>query len=83
MAVFCGEFALILLISGDAGNLLKVANAYNELGILTGLNISVRKPAAKRAPAQSLPYRITASCLDHPGVVHRLSGLLEPAEHQY
>ena len=83
MAVFCGEFALILLISGDAGNLLKVANAYNELGILTGLNISVRKPAAKRVPAQSLPYRITASCLDHPGVVHRLSGLLEPAEHQY
>jgi len=76
MAVFCGEFALILLISGDAGNLLKVANAYNELGILTGLNISVRKPAAKKAPAQSLPYRFTASCLDHPGVVHRLSGLL-------
>ena len=37
MAVFCGEFALILLISGDAGNLLKVANAYNELGILTGI----------------------------------------------
>ncbi len=76
MAVFCGEFALILLISGDGGNLLKVANAYNELGILTGLNISVRKPAAKKASGQSLPYRITASCLDHPGVVHRLSGLL-------
>jgi glycine cleavage system transcriptional repressor len=76
MAVFCGEFALILLISGEAGSLLKVANAHNELGILTGLNISVRKPAARRVPAQSLPYRITASCLDHPGVVHRLSGLL-------
>jgi len=53
-----------------------VANAYNELGALTGLNISVRKPAARRAPAQSLPYRLTASCLDHPGVVHQLSGLL-------
>ena len=76
MAVFCGEFALILLISGDAGSLLKVANAYHELGILTGLNISVRKPAAKKTPGQSLPYRFTASCLDHPGVVHRLSGLL-------
>jgi len=76
MAVFCGEFALILLISGDGGNLLKVANAYNELGALTGLNISVRKPAARRAQAQSLPYRLTASCLDHPGVVHQLSGLL-------
>ena len=76
MAVFCGEFALILLISGEASSLLKVANAYNELGALTGLTISVRKPAANRAAAQSLPYRFTASCLDHPGVVHRLSGLL-------
>lgn len=76
MAVFCGEFALILLISGDSTSLLKVANAYSELGALTGLNVSVRKPAAKKSPAQSLPYRFTASCLDHPGVVHRLSGLL-------
>jgi glycine cleavage system transcriptional repressor len=76
MAVFCGEFALILLISGDASSLHKVANAYNELGALTGLNISVRKPTAKRAASQSLPYRLTASCMDHPGVVHQLSGLL-------
>jgi glycine cleavage system transcriptional repressor len=76
MAVFCGEFALIVLISGDATSLLKVANAYNELAELTSLNISVRRPPAKRAMAQSLPYRLTASCLDHPGVVHQLSGLL-------
>ena len=76
MAVFCGEFALILLISGEASGLLRVANAYNELGALTGLNISVRRPATKKSPVQSLPYRFTASCLDHPGVVHRLSGLL-------
>jgi glycine cleavage system transcriptional repressor len=76
MAVFCGEFALILLISGDADNLLRAANADKELSALTGLNISVRKPTAKRVPAQSLPYQLTASCLDHPGVVHQLSGLL-------
>ncbi|MSO23366.1 MAG: hypothetical protein EXQ58_08965 [Acidobacteria bacterium] len=76
MAVFCGEFALILLISGAASTLLRGANDYNELGALTGLNISVRKPAVKIIAAQSLPYRLTASCLDHPGVVHQLSGLL-------
>ena len=76
MAVFCGEFALILLISGESTELLKVANAYNELAAMTGLNIWVRRPVARRPPVQSLPYRFTASCLDHPGVVHRLSGLL-------
>src|SRR5262249_32258981 len=76
MAVFCGEFALILLISGESTELLKVANAYNELAAMTGLNIWVRRPAARRTPVQSLPYRFTASCLDHPRVVQRLSGLL-------
>jgi glycine cleavage system transcriptional repressor len=76
MAVFCGEFALILLISGDASDLLNVANAYHELAALTGLNVTVRKPTARRTPEQSLPFRLTASCMDHPGVVHQLSGLL-------
>jgi predicted amino acid-binding ACT domain protein len=28
MAVFCGEFAVILLITGEPGGLLKVANNY-------------------------------------------------------
>lgn len=76
MAVFCGEFALILLISGDPSHLLKVANAYHELGALTGLGISVKKTSAKCPVEQSLPYRLTASCMDHPGVVYRLSSLL-------
>ena len=76
MAVFCGEFALILLISGDSDSLPKVANGCDDLGALTGLNISARKPATRRAASQSLPYRLTASCLDHPGVVHQLSELL-------
>lgn len=76
MAVFCGEFALILLISGEPGNLLKVANAYNDLAALTGLNVWVKTPSAKKAAEQSLPYRLTASCMDHPGVVYRLSHLL-------
>ena len=67
MAVFCGEFALILLISGDGGNLLKVANAYNELGALTGLNISVRKPAARRAPAAGEhPHGPEPPCANRP-----------------
>jgi glycine cleavage system transcriptional repressor len=76
MAVFCGEFALIVLISGEPANLLRVANAYNNLAAQTGLNVSVKTPAAKKTQPQSLTYKLTASCLDHPGVVYRLSRLL-------
>jgi glycine cleavage system transcriptional repressor len=76
MAVFCGEFALIVLISGEPKDLLKIANTHNELGTQTGLNIWVKEPSQKRTAEPSLPYKLTASCLDHPGVVHRLSSVL-------
>ena len=76
MAVFCGEFALILLISGEPANLLQVSGAHKELAELTGLNVWVRTPSAKKIAEHSLPYHLTASCMDHPGVVYRLSRLL-------
>ena len=76
MAVFCGEFALIILITGASQDLKRIADASNELGTLTGLTVWVKWPSSKPATPQSLPYRLTASCMDHPGVVHRLSALL-------
>ena len=76
MAVFCGEFALILLITGESRSLLRVANAYHDLSAETGLNIWVKTPAARKPPESSLPYKLVASCMDHPGIVHRLSHVL-------
>jgi glycine cleavage system transcriptional repressor len=76
MAVFCGEFALILLISGSPQDLMSTERAFHELVKLTGLTIAIRRPAAKKSSEPLLPYRLTASCMDHPGVVHRLSSVL-------
>lgn len=76
MAVFCGEFAVIVLISGDGGNLVKIARDYRELESETGLTLSIKTPAARKPAEQFLPYRLTASCMDHPGVVNRLSAVL-------
>jgi glycine cleavage system transcriptional repressor len=76
MAVFCGEFAVILLISGDASNLDRVAGDYRELESQTGLSISIKSPSARSTPEAFIPFRLTAACMDHPGVVHRISGVL-------
>lgn len=76
MAVFCGEFALILLIAGESGKLVKLAANYNELAAQTGLTVWLKTPSKKKSAESSLPYRLTASCMDHPGVVHKLSALL-------
>ena len=76
MAVFCGEFAVILLITGEPGSLFKIANDYRGLEAQTALTISIKTPAKRKTAESYLPYRLTASCMDHPGIVYQLSGVL-------
>ena len=76
MAVFCGEFAVIVLISGDGNKLVKIANDYREIEAETGLTISLKTPAARKTEESFLPYKLTASCMDHPGIVYQISNVL-------
>ena len=76
MAVFCGEFAVIVLISGDGVNLVKIGRDYREIETETGLAISIKTPITRTAPGAFLPYRLTASCMDHPGIVYQISAVL-------
>jgi glycine cleavage system transcriptional repressor len=76
MAVFCGEFAVIILIAGASGDLIRIASAYRELEVQTGLTISIKTPSSRKSTEPVLPYKLTASCMDHPGIVHNLSRVL-------
>ncbi len=76
MAAFYGEFAVIILISGDRARLDEIAGSYREIEKETGLSVAVKTPAARKAGESFLRYRLTASCMDHPGVVYRISDIL-------
>lgn len=76
MAVFCGEFALILLLSGQGEDLRAVAASCDALARETGLSIWVKSPAGRKVPEPSLPYTLVASAMDHPGIVYRISSAL-------
>ena len=76
MAVFCGEFTIILLVSGATEGLERVAQSLKELTSQTGLVCFSKKPAPRAPVTSALPCRLLASCLDHPGVVHQLSSVL-------
>lgn len=76
MAVFYGEFAVIVLISGSDTDLANVARDYREIEIETGLSIAIKEPSSRKSPQPLLPYKLTASCMDHPGIVSQLSGEL-------
>ena len=49
MAVFCGEFAVIMLIGGDAASLGLISRDYQEIEKETGLAIAFRTPFSRPA----------------------------------
>jgi len=76
MAVFCGEFAIIALISGEPDRLSEIVGDYRAIEAETGLTIATKTPATRPVTQNFLPYKLTASCMDHPGIVYRISNLL-------
>jgi len=76
MAVFCGEFTIILLVSGELAALERVSRSFEPLTAQTGLIFFSKRPTPKTYSDTALPCKLLASCLDHPGVVHKLSSAL-------
>lgn len=76
MAVFCGEFAVIVLISGDGGCLAEISTNYRVIEMETGLSIAIKAPSTRKAAEYFIPYKLTASCMDHPGIVYHISAIL-------
>ena len=76
MAVFCGEFAIIMLISGSAASLVDLGRESRDMETETGLAIAIKTPASRKVGDAFHSYKLTASCMDHPGIVYQISGVL-------
>src|SRR6516225_7109285 len=76
MAVFCGEFAVIVLITGEADKLANVTRDYHQIEHETGLSLTVKTPSSRKTGESFIPYRLTASCMNHPGIVYQISAVL-------
>ncbi len=78
MAVLGGEFAVILLGGGEAGVFDTLRNSLSILEKSTGLTISMKSTLAphERKITPSLPHRLTATSMDHPGIVREITRIL-------
>ncbi|HSU66268.1 MAG TPA: ACT domain-containing protein, partial [Tepidisphaeraceae bacterium] len=76
-----GQFAIVVLVGGGEDVLGRVRADVGELSRRSGLHVEVREATAPAvsSPEQSLPYRLTGTAIDQPGLVHRLSRLLRDA----
>ena len=72
-----GQFAMMVLVGGEAGVLERVGNDLPTFAKRSGVSAEVR-PAGTRAAAlvEALPYRLVGTGIDQPGLVHRLAHLL-------
>lgn len=75
MAVLGGEFTLMVLVSGDEAAIAKIEADCSSLSDLQVIAKRTRSPEERRVSG-GLAYRLSATSLDHPGIVQRVSHLL-------
>lgn len=76
--VLGNEFGMIILTSGLTDNIERFIGELDSLRKKTGLDIYVRKTKAPthREVMPSIPYKLIATSLDHPGIVHQICKVL-------
>jgi glycine cleavage system transcriptional repressor len=78
MSQLGGEFASLVLVSGEAGFADKLETSSQAFTASHGQTIFVKRvaPAPDMPAVSHLRYRLSATALDHPGIVHQVSQLL-------
>jgi len=76
--VLGNEFGMIILTSGNTEDIERFIGELDSLREKTGLEIYVRKTKAPshRDVMPSIPYKLTATSIDHPGIVHQICRVL-------
>lgn len=73
-----GQFAIMVLVGGNDQTLSGVRR---DLGVLSRqafvrAELHDAAPPASAAPGEALPFRLTGTAIDQPGLVHRISHLM-------
>lgn len=78
MAILGGEFAIIVLLSGEPPGIGRVQDEIGTLEAQAKLAVALKETTAQEArPAPPhVPYVITAVAMDHPGIVHGVAHAL-------
>jgi len=76
MSVLGGEFAIILLVSGDPEAIIKVQDQLQSLEQTLQLNLLIKSTAGRVSTENTIPYEIRVLGMDHPGIVNRLARFL-------
>ena len=77
--VLGNEFGMIILTSGKTDDIERLIKDLDSLREKTKLEINVRKTKAPshRDALPSIPYKLIATSIDHPGIIHQICKSLQ------
>jgi glycine cleavage system transcriptional repressor len=73
MTVLGGDFAVILLVTGNWNAVAKLEDQMPQLAERMGMTITCRRTAYREPRRDLLPYAVDVVALDNPGIVHNLA----------
>lgn len=73
MTVLGGEFAVLMLVSGNEASLQRLEADQQELAAELDLSLVLKRTATAESRQQALPYRVEVIAMDHPGIVHEIA----------
>ncbi len=76
MAILGGEFALLMLVSGDEAKMHDVEARSAGLGERLGLRVITKHTSPQQVARDFLPYQIRVTGVDRPGIVQRVAAVL-------
>ena len=78
MAILGGEFAMLILVNGEAPAIEKILQGASAAGEAAGLSVVTKATRApKEAAAEgTIPYKVDVYSMDHPGIVQKVSHFL-------
>ncbi len=74
MTVLGGEFAVIMSVAGGDLPLKRLETKLRQLADESGLAWLFRRTGDREDVEGRVPYTVNVTALDHPGIVHRITG---------
>ena len=73
MTVLGGEFAILLLVSGDQSSIDAIQTQVHEIEQALQMRLLIKVTSDSSPIENAIPYAVEVAALDHPGIVNNIS----------
>ena len=73
MTVLGGEFAMLLLVSGEQSSIDAIQTQVNDIGQALQMRLMIKVTSDSAPIENAIPYAVEVTALDHPGIVNNIS----------